>query len=401
LFTCWAWPTHLYALVPLARACAAAGHEVRVASQPALRETVAAAGLPAVAVGRDVDVVPSVRGMLLPPAGSATQLPPPPAAAGSAGRPRALTMLHDLAEAMASDLAELAVDWAPELLVFEATTLAGPVAAAVAGIPAVRHLYGTDLLWPARKPLAALVQEVAGPLGGDRVDPLGGTTIDPCPPGLQAPTGYRPLRVRYTPYQGTGFSTAAPWLARRGPRPRVCVSWGTTIARVDPARLPVVQIAQALGDAGVEVVVAVTHDQAAGLGPLPDGVRLVTSAPLPAVLDGCDALVGHGGSASILTALSRGLPALLVPQLPDHAGHARRVAAAGAAIVLTVDQLAPAAVRAAVWQLLAEPGWAAAARELRRQLRRQPPPAGIVDRLTGLTASQVSSGARPECDPAR
>jgi len=41
LFTSWAWPTHLYAMVPLARACRAAGHDVVVASPPALADTIA------------------------------------------------------------------------------------------------------------------------------------------------------------------------------------------------------------------------------------------------------------------------------------------------------------------------------------------------------------------------
>lgn len=394
LFTCWAWPTHLYAMVPLARACVAAGHEVLIASQPALREAIAAAGLRAVAVGRDLDVVPAVRGMLLPATAAPPQPPRPPAATGSTGRPRALTMLHGLAETMAGDLAGVAGDWPADLIVFETTTLAGPVAAAAAGIPAVRHLYGADLLWPARDALAELLREIAGPLGGDHIDPLGTITIDPCPPGLQAPTGYQPLRVRYTPYEGAGLSAAPRWLAARGSRPRVCLTWGTTIARVDPDRWPVGRIAEALDDAGVEVVVAVTRDQAARLGRLPDRARLVTSARLSAVLDSCDALVAHGGSASILTGLSRGLPALLVPQLPDHAGHARRAAAAGAAIVLTIDQLTPAAVRAAVGQVLAEPGWAEAARALQQEMQRQPPPGGIVDRLT-TRPSVVSAALDP------
>ena len=66
LFTTWAWPSHLYAMVPLARACAAAGHEVLVASQPALRREIERCGLPAAVVGADVDAVAMVRGYALP-----------------------------------------------------------------------------------------------------------------------------------------------------------------------------------------------------------------------------------------------------------------------------------------------------------------------------------------------
>lgn len=46
LFATWAASAHLYNLVPLAWAFVAAGHEVRIASQPALASTLAATGLP-------------------------------------------------------------------------------------------------------------------------------------------------------------------------------------------------------------------------------------------------------------------------------------------------------------------------------------------------------------------
>ncbi|MEV1049524.1 hypothetical protein AB0J18_31200, partial [Streptomyces sp. NPDC049916] len=53
LFVLYAEKTHLYIQVPLARALEAAGHEVRVASQPELAPEITRAGLTAVAVGRD------------------------------------------------------------------------------------------------------------------------------------------------------------------------------------------------------------------------------------------------------------------------------------------------------------------------------------------------------------
>ncbi|WP_051915552.1 hypothetical protein [Streptomyces aureocirculatus] len=53
LFVLYAEKTHLFIQVPLARAFAAAGHEVRVASQPELVPEITRAGLTAVPVGRD------------------------------------------------------------------------------------------------------------------------------------------------------------------------------------------------------------------------------------------------------------------------------------------------------------------------------------------------------------
>ncbi len=57
LFTTFAWPSHYFPMVPLAWACRAAGHEVRMASQPELADLMRRSGLPYVTVGRDVDIV--------------------------------------------------------------------------------------------------------------------------------------------------------------------------------------------------------------------------------------------------------------------------------------------------------------------------------------------------------
>ncbi|MGW7578886.1 hypothetical protein [Streptomyces sp. NPDC054765] len=51
LFVTLAASPHFFVQVPLAWALRAAGHEVRVASQPDLMDTITAAGLPATPVG--------------------------------------------------------------------------------------------------------------------------------------------------------------------------------------------------------------------------------------------------------------------------------------------------------------------------------------------------------------
>ncbi len=123
LFTTWAWPSHLHALVPLARACQI-GHEVLVASQPALVPAVAAAGLPYVSVGHDVDAVARLRALVSgtgPPLPGA--VPPGSAAHSRAGdRPRVLDLFVDIARAMTGDLIDWASAWLPDLVVFEPTT---------------------------------------------------------------------------------------------------------------------------------------------------------------------------------------------------------------------------------------------------------------------------------------
>lgn len=391
LFVTWAWPSHLSAMVPLARACRAAGHEVLVASQPALRERIRRTGLPAAVVGDDVDAVGMVRGYLLPPPtghGPPTVTTATPGTAPAGRGPRALRMFLAHATSMVDDLVRLARSWAPDVVVSDPTALAGPVAAAAAGVPAVRQLYGVDLLHRARAPLAELLAPLAHRHGVSGLDPLGAATIDPVPPGLRLPVEYaRHLPMRYVPFTGPGagpVAAAAPAPARPH-RPRVCVTWGTTLSRLDPDRFLAGLVTRALQDLDVEIVVALTADQRPMLGPVGHRIRIVEGVPLHLTLPGCDLVVAHGGAASMLTALSAGLAQLLVPQLPDHAAHAAALQAAGAAVVLPGEQLTAPRLRTEVRRLLHGEQERAAARRLQREMQQLPPPAAVVAELERIS----------------
>ncbi|HET8682797.1 MAG TPA: nucleotide disphospho-sugar-binding domain-containing protein [Micromonosporaceae bacterium] len=384
LFTTWAWPSHLYALVPLAWACRAAGHDVVVASQPALLDDIVATGLPAVAVGVDVDAVEMVRGYVLPSAansGGDGQAP-------RTGRgPRVMQMFLANAESMVDGLVDLAKSWRPDVVVYEPTALAGPVAAAAVGVPAVRHLYGTDLMVRARPMLPDLLAPLAARHGVSDLEPFGAVTVDPTPPSLAMPADYRRVPMRYVPFNGPG-AVPAP-LPERAGRPRVCVTWGHTMARLAPDYFLAGEVVSALRGTGVEVVAVVSAGQRPLLGAVDDGVRVLVDVPLQHVVGDCDLVVAHGGAGTVLTALHAGVPMLLVPQLPDHAGHAARVLAAGAGEVLTRDEATAGHLRDEIERLLASGPPRASARRVQEEMRSQPSPAAVVADVELL----VSSGA--------
>ncbi|CAM3692442.1 nucleotide disphospho-sugar-binding domain-containing protein [Kibdelosporangium persicum] len=374
LFTTWAWPSHLYALVPLAWACRLAGHEVLFVSQPGLLPDIRRTGLPAVSIGTDVDTVGMVREYLLPLEGPT----PPP----GNGAPRALRMLLAHAESMTGDLVELVRAWRADLVVYDQTALAGPLAAAAAGIPAVRHLYGVDLMLRARSLLPDALAPLAEVHGAAGFDAFGAATVDPVPASLQTVGDHRRIPMRYIPFNGSGALPRS--LGDTGDRLRVCVSWGHTIAKVEPARFLAGWLASALRDADVDVVLAITSAQRTLIGQPPDGARVVLDAPLWHVLSTSDMLVGHGGAGSVLTALDRGLPMLLVPQLPDHAGHSARVADRGAGVVLEPDALSHSTVREHIERMLGDSPERKAARALREEMREQPTPSAVVSELESL-----------------
>jgi UDP:flavonoid glycosyltransferase YjiC (YdhE family) len=381
VFTAWAWPSHLYAMVPLAWACRAQGHEVVVASQPALTGVILGTGLPAAPVGHDVDAVAAFRAIA---AG--------PGAPGAPSGPRVLGLLGALAEAMAADLVTLVRDWQADLVVFEPTALAGPLAAAAAGIPAVRHLYGTDLMSVAERFLPAVLGPLGSRLGVDAraaVNPFGLASVDPCPAALQVPVlGSRRLPVRYVPYNGQGLlpQCLLPQHRAASGRPRVCVTWGTTLSRLDPEFFLAGQVARAVSGQAVDVVVAVTPAQRLLLGPLPSSALVAESVPLHLLLADCDLVVSHGGAGTLLTALASGLPQLLIPRLPDHVRHAERLTRAGAGAALP----APAddqAIRDRVTELLQTPSYRTQARRLQREMAGQPAPCRLVGELAALAST--------------
>ena len=381
LFTTWAWPSHLYPLVPLAWAARAAGHDVLVASQPELLGEIAAAGLPGVAVGADVDAVDLVRGYVLPSQGDQG------GAAPRTGKgPRAMQMFLAHAESMTGGLIEVARSWGADLVVYEPTALAGPIAAAAVGVPAVRHLYGTDLMQRARPVLAGMLAPLAARHGVTEVDPYGVLTVDPTPPALQLPADDHRVTVRHLAYCGAAPALPVPAPRLTG-RPRVCVTWGHTMAKLDESRFLAPAVVRALArDPGLDVVAAVSEAQRPLLGALPPGVSAVVGRSLDDLLPGCDAVVAHGGAGTVLTAVRHAVPMLLVPQLPDHTGHASRVLATGAGEVLTRDQADAATLLDRTRWLVSDPAPRTAVQALSEQMRAAPAPAEIVERLAAVAA---------------
>ena len=382
LFTTWAWPSHLAALAPLAWAFQSTGHEVLVATQPSLLPEVVGVGLTAYGVGADADSLAMVRRCLPQSVG------PRPAGTG----PRALPMFLAHAEAMTDDLVALARRWAPDLVVFDTTTWAGAIAAAAADAPAVRHLYGPDLLLRAGNLLPDLLAPITDRHGLHRVDPMAAPVVDPTPPSVQFPVDYDRISMRHV-----CFTIGSRRIVEPPPepsRPRVLVTWGHTIAKLDPSLFPVGDVVRALRD--LDVVVAISAQQRELLGNLPDGARVFEDVPLDLLLPGCQLVVGHGGAGTVLTALAHGVPQLHIPQLPDHAGHAGRVEAAGAGAVLSRDEATPDRLRATVKELLAGGGERANARRIGAEIAATPTPAEVARSLADRVVPATNGLGPPQ-----
>jgi UDP:flavonoid glycosyltransferase YjiC (YdhE family) len=389
LVTAWAWSSHYLPLVPTVWALRSAGHEVLVASQPALARAVQDSGANFIAAGADIDHEALRRRQMqelthadVPPA-------PPPGQTAKVWSDdewyrvsKVFSVFAARTEAMLDDVVEIGRRFKPDLVLFEPTTYAGPLVAALLGVPAVRHLHGVDFTYQAHEVVPALIAPLAERIGVGEVDPLGDHTIDPCPPSMQIPTHVTRTVQRYVPYNGPAATPS--WLLEPPSRPRVCVTWGATSSSLGaPFAVPKVVSALAGGDA--EVVVTVSPSDRDKVGPLPDGTRLVESLALHLLLPTCSAVVHQGGFGGTLTAAALGVPQLILPQLVDQTFQAARLRATGAGAVLAKNDADEDAIRDAVGALLGEPSYARGAEALRDEIRSVPAPAVAV---AGLLATQ-------------
>ncbi|MDT0547467.1 nucleotide disphospho-sugar-binding domain-containing protein [Streptomyces lonegramiae] len=407
LFVTWAEPTHLLSLVPLAWACQAAGHEVRIAAPPPCAAAVTRSGLTAVPVGRDVAVDQIRNRADLVPWRSPGRWPEGWAARPElldAGQRAVLAALADkqfaVARAMGAELVAFARHWRPDVVVHDTLAYAGTVAAAAVGVPAYGHTWGSATVMRVENEDLG-----ARPLPGHTrlftdldVEPRDGPTawFDPCPPALRLPDPGPPrhrVGVRYIPCNGRGV--VPRWVVEERSRPRVCVTAGVSAAKTGPGAPPdlLTGAAHALAGRGLEVVLAVDAAQAGRLAGLPDRVRVAAGVPMSELLPTCAAVVHHGGSGTGLTAAAAGVPQLVLPRIPVTAEIGERLRNAGAGLLPPPERQAdPAVIGEAVEALLDDPRHAQAAARLSAAMRRVPSPA---ERVAVLEAAASATPAEP------
>ena len=426
LFTVSGLSAHYYPLVPLARELADGGHEVRVLCVPSQAPAIRAAGLAAEPVLDGLDMLLQARlssfwqaqaGQWLHP-----WLPPHPVTGA------ALTSLDefDMAEyrrankaaAMAAttrsfDAAvSFAREWRPDIVLHDRLCLEGVLAARVLGIPAAVYLWGPigtaeegGLRLRPGDPTGAFPRHGVGDLGAEPFRHV----IDPWPGPVPLPIGDATrVPARYVPYGGelsgslpvSGFGSGSGSSSGSGSgsgsgagtgagRPRVCLVWSTSMSAIAGAGSFIVpELLTVLTGLGAEVTALLSPDDAARLGEVPAGARVVSGVPLSKALADADLIVHPGGAGTAMTAVAAGVPQLAVTFLPEQGGNADGIAAAGAGLHLkaaesTSDTLGDT-IRDAAGRLLREPGFRAAARARAAANDARPAPAEVVTRLSEI-----------------
>jgi len=374
---------HLHPVVPLARALAAAGHDVVLASSASFSSQLAATGLRWLSAG--IDWLESEPQAAFP---DITQY------RGLAGKQFILGEIFSgrTAAPMAWDLLASAEGWRPDLVIREPWEFGGALLAAKLGIPCVVHGVGRWLnAVEVRDAGSVHLQSAAATFGIDRSAALdwvdGDLYLDPCPPALDVPT-VRPkpphcLVVRPVPWDTSHHAQDRVSWPRPGGRRLIYVGLGTVMNRRPGVLDAIVADVQRL-DADVVVTTGPGIDPAE-LGALPANVYAYSYVPLSTLLPHCDVVVCHAGWGTAVAALAHSRPLICVPLGSDGYDTAAQVAECGAGLVVDSIGLATGAIGTATQALLDEPCYQSAAECVGRQIASMPEPASIIEDLVALT----------------
>ncbi len=296
------------------------------------------------------------------------------------------------AERSLPDLLHVIRDWQPDLVVRENTEFAGCVAAERAGIAhaALQITAAWAFFLEAVGPPLARLRASFGLPPENAADVLyRHLLLFPRPLSLWNPSVPMPPTTqafRYAGFSRSGKEELPSWTAALEKQPTVYATLGT----FDNQRTDILAaILEALREEPINLVLTVGRNRdPREFGDQPPNVHVERYIPHDLILPYCDLVLCHGGSGTIMDALSLGLPMLLIPIAADQPDNARRCMEVGAARVVEPDQGTetdlPSAIRDATREVLANPRYRQAAQQLRREIEGLPGLERVVSLLEGL-----------------
>jgi UDP:flavonoid glycosyltransferase YjiC (YdhE family) len=372
---------HVEPLLPIARAAAAAGHAVALSGRASVVAAIDARGLevlpdPWAPQDEPRPITPLLE---LDPAREDADL-----RRGFAGR---------LPRERAARMLELGAGWTPDVVVCDETDFGGLIAAERVRLPyaSVLVIAAGSFVRPevVAQPLDVLRAEHRLAPDPELRAPSRHLALAPCPPSFRDPAfPLPPTGVAIRP--GKPGPPPPRRMGRRA-RPLVYFTLGT-VFNVESGDL-FARVLAGLRDLPADVLVTLGgHLDPALLGPQPPHVRVERHVAQATVLPGCDLMISHGGSGSVVGALAAGVPLVVLPMGADQPANAARCAALGAGVVLDAVRATPETVRDAAASVLARPAYQAAAGRLRDEAAALPPPEHAVALLERLART---ASARP------
>lgn len=285
---------------------------------------------------------------------------------------------------MLSDLLPVVDGWRPDLLIHDQGEFAGPIAAALAGIPNVCHAFGEGIAAAAVDAEKLGVVELWESVGLTPAPFAGAYTyahLDIYPASLRAADLSHVPFVQ--PVRPVAFATGDPaplpsWLGSDSTS-LVYVTFGTVFNDNPDVIRAVVQGVRSLP---VRVLVTVgPRADPAMLGDQPENVHVAKYVPQTQLLPHCAVVVSHAGSGTFLASLSEGLPQVCVPQGADQFANAAACIRGGVGRTLLPHEMTVESVRAATEEALSDKKYRLAAEKVQTEIAAMPDPAGVADVL--------------------
>jgi UDP:flavonoid glycosyltransferase YjiC (YdhE family) len=383
LFTVSSGLGHLHPLVPFALVLRDAGHEVVFATGPDFASFVEAIGFTCFPVGPHAvgnagfdELFPEMR--------------------GTVGKERAALHWRHVfagyyAKPVAEGLLELAGTWRPDIVVRDDVNFGAYIAAERLGIvhAAVQTVvFRPQLFQLIHETLDDRRREVGLPPDAEGTMAFRHLFVSPFPRGYMNPDVALPSTtrvVRPTAFDRSGEEPLPDWVNRLSDRPLIYLTLGTVFNhRADIFSAFI----EGLRDDPVELVVTVGRNQdPTQFGPQPENVHIERYIPQTLLFPRCSVVVTHGGSGTIMAALSQGLPMVVVPIAADQPENAERCEALGVAQTVGAIGLSAETARKVTREVLNEPSYRHRARDLHDEINNLPGPELLVGLLEELHAN--------------
>jgi UDP:flavonoid glycosyltransferase YjiC (YdhE family) len=366
-------------MVPFAKACLDAGHEVKVAAPSSFAAAVAATGLDHAPFA---DVAPDVLGPIF------ARLPH--VSHEEANR----TVMADIfgrldAQAALPGVTEIVTRWRPDVVVREFCEFASLVAARQAGVPQVEVAIGlasglARALEVVAAPLAEL-DAIAGVPEGTAYEALASSPVLSCVPTEVDGDGAGARVMRFRDASFTAEQGPPPPWGDQG-HPLVYVTFGSVAAGLPPFAGVYRSALEALADQPIRVLMTTGAGvEPASLAPVPANAHVEQWWPQNSVMPHAAVVVGHGGFGTTMTALAGGVPQVVIPLFAsDQFINGERVAAIGAGVCLGGGPGAIPVLAAAVGDVLGNPAYAQSARGVAGAMAELPDVASAVPFLEDL-----------------
>ncbi len=357
---------HAEPLLPAARLAQARGHRIVFAGQSAVLPRLAGLGFETTVVGPDT--LGTKRLPLVP--------------VDREGERRVLRdhFVRRYGAERRASLMALFEQERPDLVLADEADVGAVAAAECVGVPSVT----VTVLVAGTMRAPSVVEEPWNELraaAGLPADPgcerLGGTlALFPVPRSFRDPTVPWPSTVRAVRPPILDEATA---VAPSSTTPFVYATLGTVFNLESGDLLH--RLVRALEQAPVDALVTVgPHIEPDEFGAV--GVRVEQFVPQHEVLGRCAAVVCHGGSGTLVAALSLGVPVVVLPMGADQPDNADRCEALGVGLVLDALTADAATIADAVTAVTSDRRYAKAAAELAAEAARQP----RLDEVEELTA---------------